>query len=49
MKQWLEMADEALEELGFIPPEDGEDDKDPPEPRSGLRPQAQAARHGMTA
>jgi hypothetical protein len=28
------MADEALEELGFIPPEDGEDDEDPPEPRS---------------
>ena len=34
VKQWLEMADEALEELGFIPPEDGEDDEDPPEPRS---------------
>ncbi|MGO4128947.1 hypothetical protein AB4Z01_31445 [Inquilinus sp. YAF38] len=34
VKQWLEMADEALEELGFIPPEDGEDDEDdPPEPR----------------
>jgi hypothetical protein len=41
VKQWLEMADEALEELGFIPPEDGEDDeddpKDPPEPRSAGR------------
>jgi hypothetical protein len=34
VKQWLDMADEALEELGFIPPEDGEDDEDPPEPRS---------------
>ncbi|MGO4127854.1 hypothetical protein AB4Z01_25895 [Inquilinus sp. YAF38] len=34
VKQWLEMADEALEELGFIPPEDGEDDEDQPEPRS---------------
>ena len=35
VKLWLEMADEALEELGFIPPEDGEDDEDhPPEPRS---------------
>ncbi len=40
VKQWLEMADEALEELGFLPPEDGEDDEDPPEPRSasGRRP-----------
>ena len=38
VKQWLEMADEALEELGFIPPEDGEDDpEDPPEPRSASR------------
>jgi hypothetical protein len=34
VKQWLEMADEALEELGFLPSEDGEDDEDPPEPRS---------------
>ncbi|MGF6228956.1 hypothetical protein QFZ27_002911 [Inquilinus ginsengisoli] len=38
VKQWLEMADEALEELGFIPPEDGEDDEDdPPEPRPAGR------------
>uniref|UniRef100_UPI00378494A4 hypothetical protein n=1 Tax=Inquilinus sp. TaxID=1932117 RepID=UPI00378494A4 len=37
VKQWLEMADEAMEELGFLPPEDGEDEddpEDPPEPRS---------------
>src|SRR5687768_5252802 len=34
VKQWLEMADEALEELGFLPSQDGEDDEDPPEPRS---------------
>ena len=35
VEQWLEMADEALEELGFIPPQDGEDDpEDAPEPRS---------------
>ncbi|MGO4127541.1 hypothetical protein AB4Z01_24315, partial [Inquilinus sp. YAF38] len=37
VKQWLEMADEALEELGFLPSQDGEDDEDdpadPPEPR----------------
>jgi hypothetical protein len=42
VEQWLEMADEALEELGFIPPQDGEDDdpEDPPEPRpaSGRKP-----------
>ncbi|WP_342242295.1 hypothetical protein, partial [Inquilinus sp. OTU3971] len=34
VKQWLEMADEAMEELGFLPSQDGEDDEDPPEPRS---------------
>jgi hypothetical protein len=35
VKQWLEMADEALEELGFLPSEDGEDDpEDASEPRS---------------
>jgi hypothetical protein len=36
VKQWLEMADEAMEELGFIPPEDGEEDdpEDAPAPRS---------------
>ncbi len=36
VERWLEMADEALEDYGFIPPEDGEDDdpEDPPEPRS---------------
>ena len=42
VERWLEMADEALENLGFIPPEDGEDDppKDPPKPRpaSGRKP-----------
>ncbi len=36
--RWLEMADEALEDYGFIPPQDGEDDEedpeDPPAPRS---------------
>ena len=30
---WLEMADAAMEDLGFLPDEDGEDDDDPPEPR----------------
>jgi hypothetical protein len=34
VEQWLEMADEALEHLGFLPSQDGEDDEDPPEPRS---------------
>ncbi|WP_395677645.1 hypothetical protein [Inquilinus sp.] len=42
VKQWLEMADEAMEELGFLPPEDGEEDdpEDAPAPRSvaGRRP-----------
>ncbi|WP_225769473.1 hypothetical protein [Inquilinus sp. Marseille-Q2685] len=35
VEQWLEMADEAMEELGFLPPQDGEDapPADPPEPR----------------
>jgi hypothetical protein len=35
VERWLEMADEAMEHYGFIPPEDGEDDdpEDPPEPR----------------
>jgi hypothetical protein len=38
VKQWLEMADEALEELGFLPSQDGEDDpEDAPEPRSASR------------
>ncbi|MGL4966973.1 MAG: hypothetical protein ACRC67_37480 [Inquilinus sp.] len=32
VERWLEMADEALEDLGFLPSEDGEDDEDPPEP-----------------
>ncbi len=33
------MADEALEDLGFLPSEDGEDDppEDPPEPCSAAR------------
>ena len=36
VEQWLEMADEAMEHLGFLPSEDGEDDppEDPPAPRS---------------
>ncbi|MGF6228667.1 hypothetical protein QFZ27_002622 [Inquilinus ginsengisoli] len=36
VERWLEMADEAMEHYGFIPPEDGEeaDPEDPPEPRS---------------
>ncbi|WP_342241822.1 hypothetical protein [Inquilinus sp. OTU3971] len=34
VERWLEMADEAMEELGFLPSKDGEDDDDPPEPRS---------------
>ncbi|WP_343718333.1 hypothetical protein [Inquilinus sp.] len=41
VEQWLEMADEALERLGFLPSEDGEDDPEgPPGPRwaSGRRP-----------
>jgi len=33
-ERWLEMADAAMEDLGFLPDEDGEDDDDPPEPRS---------------
>ncbi|MBW8723774.1 MAG: hypothetical protein JF625_01270, partial [Inquilinus limosus] len=42
VERWLDMADEAMEHYGFIPPEDGEDDdpEDPPEPRS-----AAPARH----
>ncbi|MGO1081042.1 hypothetical protein [Inquilinus sp. CA228] len=43
VERWLEMADEAMEQLGFIPPQDGEDDEDPPEPRSaasGRRPKS---------
>ena len=35
VEQWLEMADEALEHLGFLPSEDGDDpSEDSPEPRS---------------
>ena len=36
VEQWLEMADEAMENLGFLPSEDGEDDppEDKPEPDS---------------
>jgi hypothetical protein len=39
VEQWLEMADEAMEHLGFLPSEDDEDD---PEPRSsaGREPKA---------
>jgi len=32
-ERWLEMADAAMEDLGFLPDEDGEDDDDPTEPR----------------
>jgi hypothetical protein len=32
VERWLEMADEALEDLGFLPSEDGEDDEDPRNP-----------------
>ena len=32
VERWLEMADEAREEFGFLPSEDGEDDEDPPKP-----------------
>ena len=42
VEQWLEMADEALEHLGFLPSDDDEDDPpaDAPKPRSaaGRRP-----------
>ncbi|MGO1075643.1 hypothetical protein [Inquilinus sp. CA228] len=35
VKRWLEMADVAMENLGFLPSEDGEDDpEDAPAPRS---------------
>ena len=36
VERWLEMADEALEDLGFLPSQDGEDDPpaDKPKPRS---------------
>jgi len=44
VERWLEMADEAMEHYGFIPPQDGEDDEDPPEPRpagvAGRRPKS---------
>ena len=32
VKQWLEMADEAMEQLGFIPDENGGYGNDPPKP-----------------
>jgi hypothetical protein len=40
VERWLEMADEAMEHYGFIPPEDGEDDDrdDPPEQPPKPRP-----------
>ncbi|OWJ65180.1 hypothetical protein [Inquilinus limosus] len=40
VERWLEMADEAMEQLGFLPDEDDEDD--PPAPRSatGRKPPA---------
>ncbi|WP_225766010.1 hypothetical protein [Inquilinus sp. Marseille-Q2685] len=38
VEQWLEMADEAMEELGFLPPQGGEDAADPPEPRPAAAP-----------
>ncbi len=49
VKQWLEMADEALEELGFLPSQDGEDDEDAPEPHSAAPRPPQAAGHGIAA
>ncbi|MGO1077069.1 hypothetical protein [Inquilinus sp. CA228] len=33
VERWLEMADKGMENLGFIPPQDGEDDEDPPKLR----------------
>jgi len=36
-ERWLEMADAAMEDLGFVPDEDGEDDEDPPKPRASGR------------
>ena len=42
VERWLEMADEAMEQLGFLPSEDGDDDPpaDPPKPgpASGRKP-----------
>ena len=39
VERWLELADEALEHLGFLPSEDGEDDPpaDKPKPRPAGR------------
>jgi hypothetical protein len=38
VERWLEMADVAMENLGFLPSEDGEDDPgDAPEPHSASR------------
>jgi len=39
VERWLEMADEAMENLGFLPSEDGEDDRpeDKPKPRPAAR------------
>jgi hypothetical protein len=42
VEQWLEMADEAMKHLGFLPSEDGDPPEDAPRPRptSGRRPRA---------
>jgi hypothetical protein len=37
VERWLEMADEALEDYGFIPPQDGEDDEEDPEDQPAPR------------
>ncbi|MGF6227387.1 hypothetical protein QFZ27_001342 [Inquilinus ginsengisoli] len=34
VKQWLEMADEAMEQLGFLPSDDDDPPADPPKPRA---------------
>ena len=33
VERWLEMADEAMEQLGFLPDEDGKYGNETPEPR----------------
>ncbi|HET6295446.1 MAG TPA: hypothetical protein VFG33_18815, partial [Kribbella sp.] len=34
VERWLEMADEAMEQLGFLPSDEDDPPADPPEPRS---------------
>ena len=40
VEQWLEMADEAMEQLGFLPNDDDDPPADPPKPgpASGRKP-----------